>query len=156
MKIFSFDGPNIFKLKRDKKQFDLFDLFQQNIIYNDNIEFKEYIVPREFEMRLDRISNQLYGNVNYVEELMLLNNILNPWSVKEGQIILFCDINIFNSLYNVDNMLSTNDDNKDIIKKSGTTNNIENKNLPLTIIPNNLKQINISNDNEVKIINSFE
>ena len=104
MKIISFDNSS-YKISRDTSQYNLFNLFQKNIVNNENLTFQIYIVPREFEMRLDRISDYLYGSPNYVEELMVINDILNPYSVKEGQYIYFCDITLFPMLYTQDEML---------------------------------------------------
>ena len=75
MKITSFDttGNNIL---RDPKQDYLFDLFQKNIVKTRNIVLIPYVVPREFEMRLDRISNYIFSSPDYVEELMVINDII--------------------------------------------------------------------------------
>ena len=65
MKIFSFDTDN--QLKRDPMQDNLFNLFQKNIMNITGIPLNIYIVPREYEMRLDRISEHIYGTTDYVE-----------------------------------------------------------------------------------------
>ena len=39
---------------------------------------------------------------NYVEELMVLNDIINPYSIKEGQHIYFCNVNLLANLYTKD------------------------------------------------------
>lgn len=156
MKITSFDSQNSNnKIVRDIKQKNLFNLFQKNIIYNSDIKFDIYIVPREFEMRLDRISNYLYGTTDYIEELMVINNIINPYSIKEGQYIYFCDPALLNSLYTNDEM------NTDIIEKKkklieSKKNNKKSNFTSPTIKPDNLNQIKISKDNRVQFINSFE
>jgi len=98
MKILSFDGSTDLKINRDVNQHHLFDLFQKNIVNDINIPLNIYIIPREFEMRLDRISNHIYGSPYYVEELMVLNDIINPYSVKEGQYIYFCQIDYLQNL----------------------------------------------------------
>ena len=77
MKIISFDGDTTKKIKRDSEQNNLFDLFQKNVINTKNIPLNLYIVSRELEMRLDRISEYIYGSSDYVEELMILNDIIN-------------------------------------------------------------------------------
>ncbi len=61
MKILSFDGSASYKIVRDPEQNNLFNLFQKNVMVVPNITLSTYIVPREYEMRLDRISNQIYG-----------------------------------------------------------------------------------------------
>ena len=146
MKIISFDGDYNSKIKRDPKQGLLFNLFQKNIVNNPNFSLGIYTVPREFEMRLDRISNYLYGSADYVEELMVINDIINPYSVKEGQIIYFCDVNALSSLITTDDLADTQISGQ-ISNPSQVTNNLAN---------NNLQQITVSNDFKIQIINSFE
>jgi len=160
MKIYSFDTNSaIGKIKRDPEQDNLFDLFQKNIVNDQKISFRVYVVPREFEMRLDRICEHLYGSTNFVEELMTFNNIINPYSIKEGQLIYYCDQDLMNNLYVKDELLNTTEKTrKDIIKSSQSKRNaVDNELLPPTIKPSNLNQISVNNkDNSIKIINSFK
>lgn len=159
MKITSFDDTTN-KINRDPKQLDLFNLFQKNIINVQNLSLMVYIVPKEYEMRLDRISQQLYGTDNYVEELMILNDIINPYSVKEGQYIYFCDINSLANLYTKDDMTNSNEiKRKELINSTQKVQDITvstDKNLPPNIKPSSLNQITVTDDNQVKIINSFQ
>jgi hypothetical protein len=161
MKILSFDGTANYKIVRDPDQGNLFNLFQKNVMVVPNITLSTYIVPREYEMRLDRISNQIYGTPDYVEELMILNNIISPYSVKEGQYIYYIDLNNMGLLYTKDEMtIETEKVRQALIKSSQSTNNkstnTDNKNLPSTINQPGLKQIKVSKDFRVDIINSFE
>jgi hypothetical protein len=164
MNILSFDDTNSNKIKRDSNQNDLFDLFQKNIINIDNILLQIYIVPQEFEMRLDRISNFIYGSPNYVEELMVLNDIINPYSVKEGQYIYFCQVDNLPKLYTTDNLqnLTSTTARNNLINSSksntkiSTDLNVSDENLSPTIKPSNLKQIKVGSDNNIQIINSFQ
>lgn len=163
MKILSFDSDySGNKIKRDPLQGRLFNLFQKNIVLARDITLYIYIVPREFEMRLDRISNYLYGSPNYVEELMVLNDIINPYSVKEGQYIYYCSLDSMNSLYTKDDMSDENEINRQKLIASSQPNrentkfNDTDKNLPPTIKPSNLEQIKVDKDNRIQIINSFE
>lgn len=162
MKILSFDTEQNNRIKRDPLQGRLFNLFQKNIVLSQDIRYFVYIVPREFEMRLDRISNYLFGSPNYVEELMVLNDIISPYSVKEGQYIYYCDINSLSLLYSKDDMSDENEINRQKLIASSQPNrentkfNNTEKNLPLTIKPYNLQQIKVDKDNNIQIINSFE
>ena len=92
MKITSFDSVTNYRIKRDQNQGYLFDLFQKNIVLVKNIITSIYVVPREYEMRLDRVSEHIYGTPDFMEELMVLNDIINPYSIKEGQYIYFCNV----------------------------------------------------------------
>ena len=161
MNILSFDSNNSV-IKRDPNQNNLFNLFQKNIMIVPNIQLNYYIVPKEFEMRMDRISNFIYGSPNYVEELMVLNDIINPYSVQEGQYIYYCDQINLQYLYTTDDLINTNNNTnrQDLISSSQPNRDKQNlsndQNLPLTIKPSNLNQITIGSDNNVQIINSFE
>lgn len=163
MKIFSFDNNSTNnKIKRDPIQGELFNLFQKNIVLYPNIPLGIYIVPREYEMRLDRISNHIYGSPDYMEELMVLNDILNPYSVKEGQYIFYCNFESLGLLYTNDNMSDEIEKNRQSLIKSSQPNrdrqklSNSDKNLPPTIKPSNLNQIKVNKDNSVQIINTFE
>jgi len=162
MKILSFDdNSDNYKIKRDSSQNNLFDLFQKNIVNNPDILKNIYVVPREYEMRLDRISLHIYGSSDYVEELMILNDIINPYSIKEGQYIYFCQINDLARLYTTDEIPTQQNDARETLINSNQTDrnkkNLSNdQNLPLTVKPSGLKQVTVSNDNKIKIINSFE
>ena len=144
MKIISFDGNSTNKINRDNNQDGLFNLFQKNIVCDTNIPLNIYIVPREFEMRLDRISNHIYGTPSYVEELMVLNDILSPYSVKEGQYIYFCDLSYLQNLYTIDEILTQLDQTRiSLINATQPNKNIQNseKGLSSTIKPGALNQV---------------
>lgn len=69
----------------------LFDLMQKTTIQSQPIAYVTYTVSQEEEMRLDLISFNIYGTTNYVEELMVVNGIMNPWTIKAGD-----ELKIFN------------------------------------------------------------
>ena len=150
MKIYSFDiNPLKFKDK-------LVNIFQKNIQYNRGIQLYEYFVPREYEMRLDLISKKLYGSTSYVEELMVINDILNPYSVKENQKIYYCSLNDLQSLYVKDDLKENDDVREDIIKASQPNKKSKDK-IPTTLKPKNIKQVTIDTKNrKIKIMNSFK
>ena len=162
MKITSFDSVTNYRIKRDQNQGYLFDLFQKNIVLVKNIITSIYVVPREYEMRLDRVSEHIYGTPDFMEELMVLNDIINPYSIKEGQYIYFCNVENMQRLYTTDSMSSYNNTKrKSMINSSQqnrnkNTNLSSNQSLPLTIKPSNLEQVKVTKDNLIEIINSFE
>lgn len=162
MKILSFDNEvNNRKILRDPKQDNLYNLFQKNLMITKNLIVYPYLVPREFEMRLDRISNDIYGSPDFVEELMILNDIISPYSVKDGQILYFCNSNDLESLYTTDTTIENKEMNRQSLIKSSQTNrgrqNLSNdSNLPPTVKPQNLQQVKIDKNNNIQIINSFE
>ena len=161
MKILSFDNE-YYKVERNSDQYNLFDLFQKNIVNDTSLQLRIYIVPREYEMRLDRISEHIYGSSDYVEELMTLNDIINPYSVKEGQYIYFCQLDYLTNMYIKDELLKYMEEKRNELIASSQPNNnktnilLDNKNLSPTIKPNNLQHVTITKDNKITIMNSFE
>lgn len=163
MEILSFDNTANNRIKRDPNQDNLFDLFQKNVVNNSkNMILEIYIVPREFEMRLDRVSDYIYGSSSYMEELMVLNDIINPYSIKEGQYIYFCQVNDLQKLYTIDNLQNLKETaRQNLIKSNKNQNNINlygtsDQNLPPTVKPSNLQQVKVTKDNKIQIINSFQ
>lgn len=60
--------------------------FKPNILFRNGIK---YIVSKDEEMRMDMICFNIYGNTDYVDFLMDLNNIKNPLAVYDGMEILY-------------------------------------------------------------------
>lgn len=161
MNTLSFDNKYN-KIKRHPDQDNLYDLFQKNIVNSNTLPLKIYVVPREYEMRLDRISQHIYGTPDYVEELMVLNDILNPYSVKEGQYIYFTQIDNLPKIYTKDELSIASEKNRDALIASSQPNRDKmntvsnNANLPPTVKPSGLEQVKVTKDNKIKIINTFE
>lgn len=95
--IYSLDDTNGFKRRPETD--NLYDIFGSTVIYDLEQEFYVYVIPEEFDMRIDLISEYIYGNTNFIEELMVINNIYNPWSVKAGDDFLYFDIENINMLH---------------------------------------------------------
>jgi hypothetical protein len=55
---------------------------------NKNISYTVYKIPKEYEMRPDLIAGAVYNNSLYAEYILKFNGISNPFSIKEGDIIL--------------------------------------------------------------------
>jgi hypothetical protein len=156
MKIFSFDNKT-YSIKRNAKQFSLFNIFQKNIILKNVIVYP-YTIPIEYEMRLDRVSEYLYGSSSYMEELMVLNDIISPYSIKEGQIIYFCKMNDLEALYTSDNLPDNQQTEKISISRMNSKDDKIKKisQQSANIKPENLKQLKVDKDNKIQIINTFE
>tara|TARA_R110000772_G_scaffold12063_1_gene37205 strand:+ start:3073 stop:3558 length:486 start_codon:yes stop_codon:yes gene_type:complete len=74
---------------------DLYNITEISFSYPGSFNFNisTYFVTEFEEMRMDLISNLIYGNTEYVDFLCSLNNIKNPLSVKRGDEILYVDVN---------------------------------------------------------------
>lgn len=151
MNFYSFEND---KLNRKNSIYNLSDLSFMKTSFNEN-EYGYYMIPREYEMRMDLISNHLYGSAKYAEELMKLNNIINPFNIKEGDIIKYV------SLTNIAKM-HAEDEDKEIksidINKKQKTQDKQKKSPPPTSKPKSVKQVSDSgnNSNEIRIINNFK
>jgi len=88
MKLYSLEN-----IERTINNDNLYDIYYPMLKDNPNIRLKEYIVREEREMRLDLICMDLYGSTNYIDELMYINGIIDPYSVKKDDIIYYADTN---------------------------------------------------------------
>lgn len=154
MKIYSFD---ITKLIRKIEHSSLYNLFEKNIMFNTTISLRKYTVPREFEMRLDLVSKYLYGTSDYIEELMVINNMISPYSVKENQDIYYCSASNLKKLYQKDDIVEDYSTNREAILNSTKKRKASETKIPTTMKPKNLKQVTVDTKNrKIKIMNSFK
>lgn len=78
---------------RDDNQNNLYDLIYPLLSYkNKPYTINEYVVKSNREMRIDLISNDIYGSTVYIDELMYLNGIIDPYSIKSGDKIKWTPI----------------------------------------------------------------
>ena len=109
-------------------------------------------------MRFDLVCKSIYGSNIYEEEMLVFNNILNPYSVKEGQVIKYISPQMIYYLHGFD-PLKVNA-NKVLVNKNKNTkidpNRKANQGLPPTVKPNGLEQIQVDEINAViRIINNM-
>lgn len=146
--------------KRDLKQGNLVDIIDPVIIWNDTLNYLPYLVSKEEAMRPDTICFNIYGNFNYIDELLTWNNILNPWSIKEGQIIYFLEEDDIVAL-----QLQAKTDDQEIVKTLVNPNKDTQRDpnrdagtgLPPTIKPAGLKDVTVDfNNKTIKIMDRFK
>jgi len=87
MKIYSLENT-----ERLKDNDNLYDMFYP-MLKTLNVSVKEYKVKKEREMRMDLICLDIYGDKNLIDELMHINGIIDPYSIKEDDIIYYPDYN---------------------------------------------------------------
>lgn len=68
----------------------------------NKISLFPFFVTKKYEMRLDLISYDLYGDVKYINELAYLNNLVNVFSIKEGDILFVTDSDNIGFVFNYD------------------------------------------------------
>lgn len=76
-------------LERDKDQKGLYDLYTTFFINNKSVFVFGYKVQRGESMKINTICNKIYNNYNHLSFLLDLNNILNPLTIKEGDLLLY-------------------------------------------------------------------
>jgi hypothetical protein len=136
-----------------------YNLFEKTMVNKQNLSVDTITVSEEFEGRLDLVCRYVHSNLKYLEELMVINNIINPFSIKQGtEIRYFLDVSNYDLLYESDPDDNTN---KDVIlnmNKNKSTKKDKNRiGSPPTIKPDNLKQIDVNHSKKkITVINKFK
>jgi len=150
--------------ERNIVQNNLTDIVDPLIFRDDSLVYYPYVVGQEEAMRIDQICYSIYGNFLYIDELLTINNIINPWSIRSGDIIYFLDENDLVALQlvpKVDQTLIINrlvNPNKDTQKDPTRDPNITTgTGLPPTIKPAGLKDVVIDyTAKKIKIIDRLK
>lgn len=66
------------------------------------IPFFPTLVKRGEEMRLDRVCQRLHGDIQYTQNLCLINGIINPFSIKERQILVYTRPELYSKIEDFD------------------------------------------------------
>lgn len=154
MDVYSF-GDKI--LTRDTEQNLLYDLFKTTTKYIDFQELYPYTIPQEEDMRLDRVCKSIYGSTSYVEELMLLNSITDPFSVKRDDVIYYPLLEDLEAMHIKTDDRVERDKLVNELKSTQTDPLRKNKDiLPPTIKPEGMKQLTVDEKaKKITIINKF-
>ena len=158
MKLYSFENAEITTTydNIDGSTNVIYDLFERKMAYNNNILNSYYITNVDDECRIDLVTRKIYEDTQLSEEIMIMNNIINPFSIKTNDIIYY----------------STDKSNIDLMKIKEPTLNQGNKykilninknkssgnreSLPPSVNPG-MKQIDIDyNKKKITIINKFK
>lgn len=78
---------------------NLFNLFQTAFQDYGPFTYNTFIVPKEFEMRIDLVCNDIYDTTEYVDFLLWFNDIINPFSIKQGMEIIFVSTDVIDKFY---------------------------------------------------------
>lgn len=150
--------------QRSITQDNLTNIVDPIIASDDSLNYYPYVVPENEAMRIEQICYSIYGNFMYEDELLMINNILNPWSIRGGDIIYFLNEDDMLSLRLVPKVNQTEiisqlvNPNKDTKRDPNRDGNIqEGTGLPPTIKPTGLKDVNVDYNNKtIKIIDQFK
>ena len=145
MKIYDIDTLE----KDDSGNYNLTQLtFQTDF---NTITYQQYEVQKGEEMRIDLVCESIYGNLNYIDIILNVNNIDNPLNIQEGTIIIYPTGNVDGLRYsdikkqNTAEVLANT--NKQQRKDNNRKKYVENKySLPPTIMNERIQQYDISSD----------
>lgn len=137
-------------ITRDINQDNLYDIFRQTVIDKPVDRLIDYVREEE-EARVDKICLRLYQNTAYIEEFMILNNIVNPWSIKSGDEIVYINsLNILRETLKEETEQQTNTKTKKDTRIDPT----RQKGVPPTIKPADFEQIIIDKKNQTIKLNT--
>ena len=72
----------------------LYNLFDPTFKLNIGYSLTKYIVQKEDEMRIDLISNNIYGTADQADFLLDINDIDNPLNIMAGDELIYPDYNV--------------------------------------------------------------
>lgn len=91
---------------------NILDLTKSSLEFKGNIRItKTIIVSSEFVMRPDLIAHAVYGDANKLDYILKFNNISNPFSIAEGDILVIPDVSDMGDAFRMPDV-----DDADIIK----------------------------------------
>ena len=137
----------------------LYDMFQTTVVDNKDIPYTTVMVEPGEGGRMDKVSDRLYGTDEYVEEICILNNILNKWSVKVGDVLKVVDRKSLDMLHQLDKTAEEKANKTKLVNPNKNTKKDPSRSGGLTpvVMPLNKKSIDINkNDAKITIMNSFD
>ena len=146
---------NSYSLENMKFDGNTYSVFQTTVVDNKEKVIFSTIVRDVEAMRIDRLCDRIYGTTSYVEEIMVLNNILNPWTIKEGDEILYFGINEEVKMRETEDV-NEEETRKSLVNKNRKTKKDPNRseNLTPNIKPKELKPLIVNKENHKIIINN--
>jgi hypothetical protein len=149
MKSFTFDI-----IKREITQDSLYNIFQKSIV-DQKVARIESVVQDGEECRLDLISKRIYGSSNYVEQLMIINNIINPFSLNVGDTIYYVDSSSLDFFKQIDKKTDVSERIANPKNKKGTRiDPTRQTGVPPTIRPVDFEQIIVDKKNNTIKLNT--
>ncbi len=147
---------DINKVTKNSNNSDLYDLTQNLFEYKIDIQYLFYKVQKGEEMRIDLVSQSIYGNIDNIDILLNVNNISNPLNIKEGSIIKYpntSDIDILRieNKNKSETIKSLSSPNKSTRVDNSRREYLEsNYSLPPTILQSSIDQVKIV-ENSIKL-----
>lgn len=156
MNFYTFNNTN---QKVSEDGYILYDFFEKTMVNDTEIIYSTYVIPEEYNCRLDLVCRHIYGGMEFMEELMTQNGIINPFSIKTGDVLYYSfSVNDLNALYQRDEDINEETKQKILnINKSKSTTRDPNTSLPPSVKPSNLNALNINyNKKKITVMNKFK
>jgi len=137
------------------------DIVTPLVLTSDNIIVYPFIVTSVEEMRPDLVLRGMYGNGQYLDEIMTLNNIVDSFSLVAGTILWYPDPTDLDKLRKepvtqtneeiINLLVDPNSEQKiDFNRETGT-------NLPPSVKPTTMRQISVDTvNNTISITNRLK
>lgn len=123
---------------------EYFDLSVPSFDINSISIIDIHLVTREEEGRLDKICEKYYSTTEYIDTLCLINHLFNPFSIKEGDLIVIPSMSNASQLYYTPEIpgwligeTNTTKNNKTNTKDNNRITRLKQQNIPRK--PNELK-----------------
>ena len=81
--------------QRDENSFEIRDLLEKDYQTASNGELKGislFLVDKDYVMRADLITQEMYGFLDPIEKFLKFNGISNPFSINEGDVYTMFDL----------------------------------------------------------------
>lgn len=124
------------------------------------ILYPYYVQPVE-EMRPDLVVQGMYGNTNFIDEIMTLNNIIDSWSLTQGTLLWYPSVDDLDKMRR-EQVVQTQEEiinqliNPNSEKRIDFNRDTGEGTIP-TVKPTGMKQISVdTKNNVVKITNRLK
>lgn len=77
-----------------------FDLNAPSFVYDADLGVKAiHYVMQDQIGRIDKISNIYFGSTEFIDAICVVNNIFNPFSIEEGDVLVIPNLNRIDEVY---------------------------------------------------------
>ena len=127
-----------------------FDLMQKTVVQGRILSTVPYTVQPEQQCRMDRLSFDGYNSIGFIEEIMTVNGILNPFTIKTGDIVNMFQMEDLSQLQWTEpeknpNVTSLSNPNKNTQKDTNRLSPTDNPGIKPVVLDTKAKKIKIMN-----------